>query len=341
MVHNTLRTDGSAQVHNASVLVTGGFGFIGAWFTTRLLGRGNRIVLLDNGDYENSTAAALGLADHADVSVSVGDICSADTFQALAGPFDYIVHAAGFLGIHKVVEHPISTLEINIMGTKRCLEFAAKQPSLQRLIIFSTSEVYGPQAVDARESHPAVVHADSLRWGYAASKLAGEFLAMGYVEEFSVPAAVVRPFNVYGPYRRGTNAVTALTDRALRGEPLVVSGDGEQRRSWCYITDFVDGIERLLLSPDGTGECVNLGNDRTDLSLLELAQLIVERTDSTSTILVAGGNVPDVQERKPVLDKARSLLGYNPVVDMATGIAAVATARREELERARAAIGAS
>ncbi|WP_411139269.1 NAD-dependent epimerase/dehydratase family protein [Streptomyces sp. C10] len=327
----------TGQVRESRVLVTGGFGFIGAWLTHRLLGRGNTITLLDNSDYEGSTAAALGLADHADVTLRCGDIRAAETFDALDDTYDYIVHAAGFLGIRKVVEHPLATLDINYLGTQRCLDFAAAQPQLRRIIVFSTSEVYGRQAADVSETSPAVVDVDSLRWGYAASKLAGEFLAMAYVAERRLPALIVRPFNVYGPFRRGSNAVTALVERALRGEPLRISGDGQQRRSWCYVTDLTAGLEKALLSPKSTGERINLGNDLTDMSLLELAHLIVAAADSSSPVWTTSSTEPDVRERKPALDKARRILGYEPVVDVAEGIARVVRARRAELLVAEAA----
>ncbi|MFG2348670.1 NAD-dependent epimerase/dehydratase family protein [Streptomyces phaeochromogenes] len=313
------------------MLVTGGFGFIGAWLTHQLLGRGNTITLLDNGDYEGSTAAALGLADHVDVTLRRGDIRAAETFETLGDAYDYIVHAAGFLGIHKVVEHPLATLDINYLGTQRCLDFAAAQPDLKRIIVFSTSEVYGRHAVDVSETSPAVVDVDSLRWGYAASKLASEFLAMAYFVERQLPTVIVRPFNVYGPFRRGSNAVTSLVERALLGEPLQISGNGQQRRSWCYVTDLTAGLERALLSNQGVGERFNLGNDQADMGLLELAQLIVTATESSSSIRITGSADPDVQERKPAIGKACRLLDYEPVVDVAEGVARVVRARRAEL----------
>ncbi|MFE2205065.1 NAD-dependent epimerase/dehydratase family protein [Streptomyces rubiginosohelvolus] len=324
------------RVCGAKVLVTGGFGFLGAWMAHRLLDRGNSITLLDNGDYEGSPAAALGLANHADVVLHRGDIRETETFDALEDTYDYIVHAAGFLGIHKVVEQPLATLDINYLGTQRCLEFAAAQPDLKRIIVFSTSEVYGRHAVDVDETSPAVIDVDSLRWGYAASKLAGEFLAMAYFAERRLPVTIVRPFNVYGPFRRGSNAVTALVERALNGEPLQISGDGGQRRTWCYVTDLTTGLEQALLSSQAVGERFNLGNDRTDMDLLELARLIVEAARSSSLVHITGSAAPDVQKRKPVIDKARRLLGYEPAIDAAEGVAQVVLARRAELLGAEA-----
>ncbi|MFD7244526.1 NAD-dependent epimerase/dehydratase family protein [Streptomyces massasporeus] len=323
------------RVRGAKVLVTGGFGFIGAWFAHLLLDRGNSVVLLDNGDYAGSTAAALGLAEHPDVSVHLGDVRSAETFAFLGDSFDYIVHAAGFLGIRRVVEQPVNTLDINYVGTQQCLDFAVRQRDLKRLIVFSTSEVYGRQAIDVGENSPVVVDVDSLRWGYAAGKIAAEFLAMAYRAEHRLPVVIVRPFNVYGPYRRGSNAMTTLVDCALRGRPLRISGDGEQRRSWCYVTDLTHALEGLLLHPDAVGERFNMGNDLADVSMVELARLIIGHTNSHSPLQITGSSEPDVRLRKPDIDKARLLIGYEPAVDVMSGIRLVVEARREELATTR------
>jgi nucleoside-diphosphate-sugar epimerase len=322
------------QSAEGRILITGGTGFIGAWLTERLVGTGNEVVLLDTGNVEESTAGALGLPGRSGVTVVSGDVREPATFNRLGTDFTHIVHAAGILGIRKVVEQPVSTLDVNIRGGQTCLEFATRQRALQRIIMFSTSEIYGAHALGVDEQQPAEVGTDSLRWGYAASKVASEFFAMAYRAEYGLPTVTVRPFNVYGPHRRGYNAMTTLVSRALRGETLQLSGDGRQRRCWCFVTDLIDGLMGCLYRPSAVGNVFNIGNDETELTMLELARLIVELTGSPSAIELMGDQVPDVRARRPDVTKARRLLGYSPGVDVATGILRTAYAGRSELKAA-------
>ncbi|GAA3086020.1 SDR family oxidoreductase [Streptomyces roseofulvus] len=319
----------SISVTDSRVLVTGGFGFIGSWLAHKLVADGNSVTLLDIASPAGSCAEALGLTTHPDVRCVIGDLMDPGAFSGLGTEFTHIVHAAGFLGIHKVVEQPVATLDVNILATRTVLEFARAQQDLKRVVLFSTSEVYGQEASDVSETDPAVVGTDSTRWGYAASKLAVEFYGRAYHEHHHVPVVTVRPFNVYGPHRAGSNAMTALVSRALRGEELHISGDGSQSRAWCEITDFVDGLIRCLAMPEAVGEIFNLGDDKTALSLLELAEKIVDLTSSASSIRVIGDAVPDVRSRRPVIDKARTILGYAPSTSVDEGITAVVRAMRE------------
>lgn len=316
--------------------MTGGQGFIGAWLTERLVELRNTVTVLDNAPYEGSCAEALRLKGTGKVEFTTGDLRNPRTLESLGDKFDYIVHAAGFLGIRAVVEKPILTLDTNIQATRNILEYCLTQRNLKRIMLFSTSEVYGREAVDSTEADPAIIGTNSTRWGYAASKLAAEFYGRAYHKEHGIPVVTVRPFNVYGPHRSGSNAMTTLVERSLRGEDLLLSSDGQQTRSWCSISDFVDGLERCLAVPAAIGETFNIGDDSSALSLNELAAKIISITSSSSSVRTLGDSTPDVRSRRPVIDKARTILGYTPRIHLDDGIAAVADALRTQMALAAA-----
>ncbi|MEZ0089014.1 NAD-dependent epimerase/dehydratase family protein [Streptacidiphilus sp. EB129] len=325
------------QISGQHVLITGGMGFIGASLARTLLDGGNSVTLLDAAGPEGSTAQALGVTGHPRVRCVRGDITDRRTFRLLGEDYQYIVHAAAVLGVERVCRESILTLDVNIRGTQLCLDFAARQRALRRILVLSTSEVYGRYAGGAAETASIRLDRDSLRWSYAASKAAGEFLAMAYHAERGVPVSLVRPFNIYGPYRSEGNAMTTFVSRALRGEAIVVTGDGAQRRSWCFISDFLDGAIRCLSSDAALGETFNIGNDATSLSILELARLVVEQSGSRSPVQVRGDRTADVVDRAPDIGKARRVLGYRPTVGLVPGVAAVIEATRTDARPVRPA----
>jgi nucleoside-diphosphate-sugar epimerase len=224
------------------VLITGGFGFMAAHLADALVRNGCRVTLFDISEWSTSSAFALGLAENALVEPVHGSVTRADDFNLLADDFDYIVHAAGVLGIKKVAEQQILTMDVNILGTRYVLDFASRQKGLKRFIQVSTSEIYGQFASSPDEDQPSIIPARGHRWCYATSKTAGEFLVKAFIAERQLPAVIVRPFNVYGAYRFGSNALTTLVKNAITGSTLTISGNGEQTRSWCHIRDYVQGV---------------------------------------------------------------------------------------------------
>lgn len=314
---------------NMQVLVTGGTGFIGGWLARSLVDAGCRVTLLDMSAGPGTTAARLGLLEDPRIRLITGDVREPATFDGLGTDYHYIVHLAAVLGIRDVVQHSVRTLQVNIRGTELCLELARRQRDLRRFLMVSTSEVYGRQAGHSGETDSLSLAVDSLRWGYAASKLAGEFFTRAYASEYSVPTSIVRPFNVYGPLRGGDNAMSAFVRRALAGDCLRVSGDGSQVRSWCYISDFIDGLMACLQHDSALGETFNIGDDRQPISILELARRVVAIAGSRSRIEQTGTVEPDVQQRSPDLTKARQLLGYSPTVDIESGIERVVAAEAQ------------
>lgn len=303
-----------------NVLITGGYGFIGAHLGQLLLQRGFEVTLLDNTDWDKSAARAMGLQAGAGLRIAAGSIMDISDLRRLGTGFSHIVHAAGILGIKRVVEESLLTMDVNVLGTRNALEFAAEQKDLQRFVQFSTSEIYGQMAVSPAENEPSVIPTNGDRWCYATSKLAGEYFARAFLRERGIQAVIVRPFNVYGPYRFGSNAFGALIKNAIRNETILLSGDGSQTRSWCHIKDFAEGVCACLLTDGIAGEAFNIGNDRNNISMTNLAKLICDILGSRSAIETDNAFGEDVEFRQPNIDKARRLLRYEPRVELESGI---------------------
>lgn len=326
------------RARSQRVLITGGLGFIGSFIAHDLVRQGADVTLMDYAARDGSPADLIGLLTEGSVRVVIGDVTDPRAYADLGQEFDCIVHAAGVLGRATVAEQSLRTMSVNFIGTLRCLEFCASLRTRPRFILFSTSEIYGHLATSVVEATPSVIPSWGARWCYATSKLAAEHLVQSFVRESGVDAAIIRPFNVYGPYRVGSNAMTTIVGRALADEPIVIDGDGKQMRAWCYVTDFVRGVIAAMQTPGITGEAFNLGNDQTAISMLELAQLTTRLLDSRSQILVTQKHGEDVLLRSPDLSKSKRLLNYSPVVGLEEGIQFVA--RSLGTRRAAFAVGA-
>src|SRR6185503_19811476 len=168
-------------------------------------------------------------------------------------------------GVDTVIESPVRTMRVNMIGTYNVLEAAvATGDTLERLIDFSTSEVFGTHAFNVSEGQVSTIGSvGEARWTYAVSKLAGEHMAHAYHEELGLPTVSVRPFNVYGPGQIGGGAIRAFIETALAGRDLVVHGDGSQIRAWCYVDDMVDALLLCLERPEAVGHSFIVGNARS------------------------------------------------------------------------------
>jgi UDP-glucose 4-epimerase len=299
-------------------LITGGFGFIAAWTAAGLLRTGHRVTLVDNRPVAGSSAELAGLPGHPDVTVGHADLTVPGSLDHL-GEFDYIVHAAALLGVSTVRREPLATLRVNVDGTAVALDFAGRCPDLRRFVLISTSEVYG-NGLGLAEDDWLSVRTDDPRWSYAVSKTTAEALVAAHGVERGLPFTIVRPFNVYGPLRTGGYAVGALGEQALSGGPITVHGDGTQSRAWCHVEDFADGLIRCMCLPAAAGETFNIGDDRHDLTVAELARLLRDLTGGTAPIVHVPHTAPDIELRRPNIDKARRLLGYEPARDLADGL---------------------
>jgi len=301
------------------ILMTGGAGFIGTSLARRLVDD-NEIVVLDNLHRDSLTGT--DLAEHGNLRFVQGDVLDLDQLRELSKGVTHVVHMAAIAGVDKVLESRVRTMRVNLIGTYNVLEAAYEAGTVERLVDFSTSEVFGTHAYKVEETHvTSQGSVGEARWTYAVSKLAGEYLAHSYFDEFGLPSVSVRPFNVYGPGQVGSGAIHHFTVRALAGEELVIHGDGSQIRAWCYVDDVVEALLTILESDEAVGQVFNIGNPRSVVTVFDLAARICRLADSESQIVFRPLHYTDVEMRIPNVDKARKLLGWEPQVDLDEGLA--------------------
>jgi nucleoside-diphosphate-sugar epimerase len=265
---------------------------------------------------------ATELAGHPNLTFVQADVLDADTVRETLRGATHIVHLAAIAGVDTVLESPVRTMRVNMIGTYNVLEAGhATIGTLERLVDFSTSEVFGRHAYKVEEIHEtAQGSVGEARWTYAVSKLAGEHLAHSYHDEFGLPTVSVRPFNVYGPGQIGGGAIRAFIETVLAGEDVVIHGDGSQVRAWCYVDDLVDALLLVLERPEAVGEVFNIGNERSVLTILQLAEQIRRLMGATGEITFRPLHYTDVEMRIPNVDKARKLLGWEAKVDLDEGL---------------------
>ena len=301
------------------ILITGGAGFIGTTLARRLVDR-NEIVALDN--LHRDALSQSDLLEHPNLTFVQGDVLDPDALRKQAQGATHIVHCAGIAGVDTVLESPVRTMRVNVIGTYNVLEAGlATRDTLERLVDFSTSEVFGSQAFRVAETSLSVTGSvGEARWTYAVSKLAGEHMAHAYHAELGLPTTSVRPFNVYGPEQMGGGAIRAFIEAALAGEDLTIHGDGSQIRAWCYVDDMVEGTLLALEHPNAVGESFNIGNARSAVTIYDLARRIKRATDAAGEIVFRPLHYTDVELRIPNVDKARNLLGFEAQVELDEGL---------------------
>lgn len=300
----------------APVLITGGAGFIGVALAEALLAQGRPVRLFDLEFDEN---AYRWFAPSGQLEVVAGDICDPKAVAQVCRDVRAVVHLAAVVGVRQVVARPLETLRVNLLGTQHLLEAVPVQ--IERFVYVSTSEVYGAQALNVRETDPCVVGPpDDPRWSYAASKIAGEQLVQAYHRQSGLRTAIVRPFNVFGPRQVRAGAALRFIQQAVAGEPITVYGDGSSVRAWCYIDDLVDGLLRVLERQEAVGQVFNIGNPRNAVSTYRLACEVARICESSSPIVFQPVDHSDVQARIPNVERAWRLLGYRPQVDLEEGL---------------------
>jgi nucleoside-diphosphate-sugar epimerase len=300
------------------IFLSGGGGFIGSTLAGRLLDD-NEIVVFDT--FKRDSLSGKPYARHVNLRRVEGDVLDLDALtRAMAGA-EVAVHLAAIAGVDTVLKSPTATMAVNMLGTLNFLKAAHTQPRCERVVTFSTSEVFGTYAYRVSESDTVTTGAvGEARWTYAVSKLASEHLTYAYYKEFGLPAVIVRPFNVYGPGQVGEGAIHVFVKRALRGEDLQIYGDGDQIRSWTYIEDMVDGILLVMERAEAVGQSFNIGNPRGTVTINSLAELVLAVTGSPSKVVHVPRTAADVELRVPSIEKARALLGFHPQVDLRKGI---------------------
>ena len=297
-------------------VITGGAGFVGSHLCERFLAEGHEVVCVDNlltGSRQNIVQIlgnpAFRFVEH-DISEPI----------AVDGVVDNVLHFASPASPADYLAHPIPTLKVGSLGTHNALGLAKVKDA--RFLLASTSEIYGdPEVHPQREDYWGHVNPIGPRGCYDEAKRFAEAITMAYHRYHGVPTRIVRIFNTYGPRMRLNDGrvLPAFMGQVLRGEPLTVFGEGRQTRSFCYVTDLVDGIYRLLGSD--CVEPVNIGNP-SELTVLELAREIIAMVPGTrSTIDYRELPQDDPKRRRPDITRAQTLLGWNPTIDRADGLA--------------------
>ena len=310
-------------------MITGGAGFIGTTLAKRLADD-NEIVLFDN--LHRDALSGTELADHPRVTLVPGDVLDLAALTDVLRGATHLVHAAAIAGVDTVLASPVRTMRVNVIGTYNALEAAlATRDTVERVIEFSTSEVFGQHAFNVAEGHVTTIGSvGEARWTYAVSKLAGEHMAHAYHDELGLPTVSVRPFNVYGPGQIGGGAIRAFIEAALDGGPLTIHGDGSQIRAWTYVDDMVRGLLLALEHPAAVGESFNIGNARSTVTIFDLAQRIKRISGATGAITFQPLHYTDVELRIPNVAKARDLLGFEAEVELDEGLARTIAWYREQ-----------
>ncbi|MBI3360089.1 MAG: SDR family oxidoreductase [Chloroflexi bacterium] len=297
------------------ILITGGAGFIGSHLCDRLLAEGHTVIAMDN-LITGSTANLQHLAGRDDFTFVKHNVTN---YIYIEGSLDAVLHFASPASPIDYLQLPIPTLKVGSVGSLNSLGLAKAKGA--RYLLASTSEIYGdPLEHPQKETYWGNVDPVGPRGVYDEAKRFAEAMTMAYHRFHGVDTRIVRIFNTYGPRMRLNDGrvVPNFVAQALRGEPLTVYGDGAQTRSFCYVSDLVDGIVRLLGS--GEHDPVNLGNPR-ELTVLEFAKVINRITPNTAGIVFEPKRIQgDPQQRQPDITRARQILGWEPKVPLEAGL---------------------
>jgi len=294
-------------------MVTGGAGFLGSHLCDELLARGNRVICVDNletGSLQN--IAHIREPGFVALNVDITEPYYVD--EAI----DFVYHLASPASPIDYLRLPLHTLKVGSYGTHHTLGLAKEHRA--RFLLASTSEVYGdPLEHPQTESYWGHVNPIGPRGVYDEAKRYAEALTMAYHRQQGVDTAIVRIFNTYGPRMRPFDgrAIPTFARQALAGLPITVFGDGSQTRSFCYVTDLIRGL--IALSESGYHDPVNIGNP-DEFTLLSLAEIVVELTQSESKIVFEALPVDDPKQRRPNISRAQELLGWDPAVTLRDGL---------------------
>lgn len=304
-------------------LITGGAGFVGSHLAEALLSRGDEVYVLD----DLSTGAIDNidhLKSHPNFRYVIDTVMHEPVTAELIDRADVVFHLAAAVGVKLIVESPVNTIETNVHGTETVLKLANKKK--KKVLIASTSEVYGKSTnVPFAEDADLVMGATSKgRWSYACSKAIDEFLALAYHKEKHLPVVIARLFNTVGPRQTGRYGMVIpnFVKQALLGHPITVFGDGSQSRCFTFVGDVVGALIGLVDHPGAEGQVFNIGNDREEISILDLAKRVKARTRSKSEIQMIPydeayeAGFEDMPRRVPELSKIRGLIGYEPQVHL-------------------------
>jgi nucleoside-diphosphate-sugar epimerase len=307
------------------ILITGGAGFLGLNLALAAAAD-HDVCLLDN--LRRTPIGDLRRAKQNGIELVQGDVLDRSPLTELVRDADIVVHMAAIAGVLNYYKAPYDVLRVNIGGTMNLIESLTEKT--RRLIFISSSEVYGTNAGNAHEDQSLTV--DDMkepRWTYAVSKIAGEKLCLTAGAQKGLEVVCLRPFNIYGPGQSGNGAVRDMTLAALAGEDIVVHGDGEQVRAWCFVDDFI-AATMAAIRQEGVGdEIINIGNATGAATARRLAELIVVATGSKSRITHKAHFGTDILLRTPDIAKAKDLLGFSAKIDLEAGLKITADWYRE------------
>jgi UDP-glucose 4-epimerase len=317
------------------IFITGGAGFIATTLARRLVDA-NEVIALDN--LHRDALSGSELAEHPNLSFVTADVLDAEAVREAARGATHIVHCAAIAGVDTVRANPVLTMRVNLIGTYNVLEAAlATRETVERLVDFSTSEVFGPNAYNVDEGQVTTTGSvGEARWTYAVSKLAGEHMSHAYHDEFGLPCVTLRPFNVYGPGQIGGGAIRAFIEAAIADRDLTIHGDGSQIRAWCYVDDMAQGVLLALERPEAVGQSFNIGNKRSAVTVYDLAHRIHRLSGARGRVVHVPRDYVDIELRIPNVDKARELLGFEAKVDLDEGLERTISWYRQRLAAATA-----
>jgi dTDP-glucose 4,6-dehydratase len=309
----------------STCLVTGGGGFLGSHLCDNLIARGHRVICVDNFDTGSlRNIAHLKRDDFRFMHIDITNHFEVDE------PLDFVYHMASPASPIDYARLPLHTLKVGAYGTHNTLGLAKVKRA--RFLIASTSEVYGDPLVHPQpETYWGNVNPIGPRGVYDEAKRYAEALTMAYLRQQGVNTSIARIFNTFGPRMRPNDgrAIPAFLSQALTDQPVTVFGDGSQTRSFCYVDDLIEGL--IALAESGVHEPVNIGNPE-EMSLLEMAKMVVELTESRSEIVFQALPIDDPKVRQPDITRARDLLGWEPKIPIREGL-------RRTIEHATAALG--
>lgn len=300
------------------ILITGGVGFIGSNLSNYFIEQGHQVTVIDNlitGRKENITQ----LFNNPNFSFIKADICTLN-FDSL-NSFDLIYHLASPASPIQYKKYPIETLRANSFGTERLVEFM-KMSNNSVFVFASTSEVYGdPLEHPQKESYWGNVNPVGPRACYDEAKRFGEALSVNYQRQFKLDIRIARIFNTYGPNMEKDDGrvVSNFIMQALSNKPITIYGTGYHTRSFCYVNDMVDALVKLGTVPNLSGQIINLGNPN-EITIKKLAEIIKKMTKSLSLIVEKTIQADDPKMRQPNITKAKSLLNWQPKINLETGL---------------------
>ena len=308
----------SHRIEGKSVLVTGGAGFLGSWICEVLVEQGAKVLCLDN-LVSGLKTNIYPLMDNANFTFIQHDITQPIFFDE---PLDIIMHLASRASPFEFEKYPIQILKTNTLGIWIALGIAKKHNA--RFLYTSTSEIYGAATeIPTSEEYRGNVNPIGQRSCYDEAKRCGESYVIAYKMEHGLDVRIARIFNTYGPRMRAEGVygrvIPRFVEQALSNKPITIFGDGSQTRSFCYVTDQIEGLLRLAFLESGSGLVVNIGNDE-EITILELAKVIKKLTKSESEMEFHPLPKDDPLRRKPDITKAKEILGWEPKVRLREGL---------------------